>query len=77
MTKEEELQGRLNLLVKFGGVVSKETHLNKLLEIIAGQVREILSCDRCTVYLLDRHTNELWSKVAQEMQNTEIRMPFN
>jgi len=77
MTKEEELQNRLNLLVQFGGVVSKETHLDKLLEIIAAQVKKILNCDRCTVFILDRHTNELWSKVAQDMQNTEIRMPGN
>ena len=77
MTKEEELQNRLNLLVQFGGVVSKETHLDRLLEIIAAQVKKILNCDRCTVFILDRHTNELWSKVAQNMQNTEIRMPFN
>ncbi|MCX5786801.1 MAG: GAF domain-containing protein [Elusimicrobia bacterium] len=77
MTKEEELQNRLNLLVQFGGVVSKETHLDKLLEIIAAQVKKILNCDRCTVFILDRHTNELWSKIAQDMQNTEIRMPFN
>lgn len=77
MTKEEELQNRLNLLVQFGGVVSKETHLDKLLEIIAAQVKKILNCDRCTVFILDRHTNELWSKVAQKMQHNEIRMPFN
>ena len=77
MTREEELQNRLNLLVQFGGVVSKETHIDKLLEIITTQVKKILSCDRCTVFILDRHTNELWSKVAQDMQNTEIRMPFN
>ena len=75
MTKEEELQNRLNLLVQFGGVVSKETHIDKLLEVIAAQVKRILSCDRCTVFILDRHTNELWSKVAQDMQRTEIRMP--
>ena len=77
MTKEEELQNRLNLLVQFGGVVSKETHIDKLLEVIAAQVKRILSCDRCTVFILDRHTNELWSKVAQDMQHTEIRMPSN
>jgi HD-GYP domain-containing protein (c-di-GMP phosphodiesterase class II) len=34
----------------------------------------LLGCSRCTVFILDRKTNELWSKVAQGMQNTEIRM---
>jgi HD-GYP domain-containing protein (c-di-GMP phosphodiesterase class II) len=62
--------------VNFGGVVSKETNLNRLLELIAEQVKTILVCDRCSVFILDRQTNELWSKVALGMQHTEIRVPF-
>ncbi|OGR42342.1 MAG: hypothetical protein A2X35_01155 [Elusimicrobia bacterium GWA2_61_42] len=76
MTRAEELENRLRLLVNFGGVVSKETNLTKLLELIAEQVKTILSCDRCSVFILDRQTNELWSKVALGMQHTEIRVPF-
>jgi len=76
MTRTEELENRLRLLVNFGGVVSKETNLNKLLELIAEQVKTILNCDRCSVFILDRQTNELWSKVALGMQHTEIRVPF-
>ena len=75
MDKIEELQNRLNLLLQFGGVVYKETRLDKLLELIAAQVKKILNCDRCTVFILDKKTDELWSKVAQGIQNTEIRMP--
>ena len=76
MTRAEELENRLRLLVNFGGVVSKETNLTKLLELIAEQVKTILVCDRCSVFILDRHTNELWSKVALGMQHTEIRVPL-
>ncbi len=76
MTRTEELENRLRLLVNFGGVVSKETNLNRLLELIAEQVKAILGCDRCSVFILDRQTNELWSKVALGMQHTEIRVPF-
>ncbi len=76
MTRAEELENRLRLLVNFGGVVSKETNLNKLLELIAEQVKTILNCDRCSVFIFDRQTNELWSKVALGMQHTEIRVPF-
>ena len=76
MTRAEELENMLRLLVNFGGVVSKETNLNRLLELIAEQVKTILACDRCSVFILDRQTNELWSKVALGMQHTEIRVPF-
>jgi HD-GYP domain-containing protein (c-di-GMP phosphodiesterase class II) len=71
----EELRSRLNLLIQFGGVVYKETRLDKLLELIAEQVKKALDCDRCTVFILDKKNQELWSKVAQGMHNTEIRMP--
>ncbi len=77
MTRAEDLEKRLELLVKFGGSISTETHIHKLIELIADQVKTILACDRCTVFVIDRHTNELWSQVAQGMnQHTEIRIPY-
>ncbi|HBB67253.1 MAG: hypothetical protein A2X28_11395 [Elusimicrobia bacterium GWA2_56_46] len=76
MTRTEELEKRLNMLVKFGGLIAAETNLTRLLEVIAGQVQQMLNGDRCSVFILDRQTNELWSKIAQGMQQTEIRVPF-
>jgi HD-GYP domain-containing protein (c-di-GMP phosphodiesterase class II) len=76
MARAEELENRLKLLVNFGGVVSKETNLTKLLELIAEQVKTILNCNRCSVFILDRQTNELWSKIALGVQRPEIRVPF-
>lgn len=76
MTRAEELENRLKLLVNFGGVVSKETNLTKLLELIAEQVKTILNCDRCSVFIMDRQTNVLWSKIALGVQRPEIRVPF-
>lgn len=75
MTRAEELENRLGLLVKFGGLVTKETNLNKLLDLIARQVEEILSAERCSIFLLDLSTNELWSKIAHGIGQTEIRVP--
>ena len=34
-------------------MVAAETHLNSLLTIIAEEVRNILSADRCSVFLVD------------------------
>ncbi|MBI5744698.1 MAG: GAF domain-containing protein [Elusimicrobia bacterium] len=75
MDKVEELQNRLDLLLQFGGVIYKENRLDKLLELIAAQVRRILDCDRCTVFILDKKKRELWSKVAQGLGKSEIRIP--
>jgi response regulator RpfG family c-di-GMP phosphodiesterase len=75
MTRAEELEYRLNLLVQFGALISKETNLIKLLEIMAVQVEKILSAQKCSIFILDHQTNELWSGVASGMDNTEIRTP--
>ncbi len=75
MTRVDELENRLKLLVNFGGVVSKETNLNKLLELITEQAKTILNCDRCSVFIFDRNTNELWSKIGIGIQTNEIRIP--
>ncbi|MGC8728487.1 MAG: HD domain-containing phosphohydrolase [Elusimicrobiales bacterium] len=75
MTRSEELEYRLNLLVQFGAIISKETNLTKLLEVIAGQVEKILSSQRCSIFIYDHKTNELWSRIARGLNNTEIRVP--
>lgn len=75
MDETTKLKNRLNLLVKFGGQISTETNLTKLLNLIANQVREILQGDRCSVFLIDSRTKELWSKTPHGMDETEIRIP--
>ena len=60
-------------LLKIGRSIAAETDVDKLIEIIAEETRKSLSADRCTLYLLDKSTNELWSKIALGMGSQEIR----
>lgn len=75
LTAEEKLR----LLVDFGTRISSELHLDKLLDIIAQQITQMLDVGRCTIYLKDETKNELWSKIAQGkgLEHTEIRIPLN
>ena len=75
LTAEEKLR----LLVDFGTRISSELHLDKLLDIIAQQITQMLDVGRCTIYLKDDEKNELWSKIAQGkgLEHTEIRIPLN
>ncbi|MFN3682123.1 MAG: GAF domain-containing protein, partial [Nitrospira sp.] len=57
-------------------IISKETNLTKLLDVIAGQVEKILSSQRCSIFIYDHKTNELWSRIARGLNNTEIRVPI-
>lgn len=67
---------RLKLLVKFGSMISKEPRLDRLLSLIAEQVSKILNCDRCGVFLIDKKTRQLWSKVTIGIKDIEIRVPL-
>ncbi|MDD3012838.1 MAG: tetratricopeptide repeat protein [Candidatus Gastranaerophilales bacterium] len=64
-------------LLRLGRSIAAETDVDKLLEIITEETRKALNADRCTVFLLDKNTNELWSKVALGMGNDAIRIPTN
>jgi len=71
-----DAERKLQMLVQFGGLVADEPRLDRLLELIAEHVRRVLNGDRCTVFLYDPETRELWSKVAQGMEHHEIRAPI-
>jgi len=62
-------------LVKIGRSITAQTDINILLKVIAEETKTALRADRCTVFLLDKKTNELWSKVALGIESEEIRFP--
>ncbi len=64
-------------LLQVGRTIAVETDIDNLLTIIAKQIQQALDADRCTVFLLDDETNELWSKVALGLESREIRFKAN
>lgn len=58
-------------LSKIARTVNAEANLDKLLITIAEQTKLVLNADRCSVFLYDKEKNELWSKVALGMENSE------
>lgn len=64
-------------LLRIGRSIAAETDLDRLLAIITEETQKALSADRCTLFLLDKNKNELWSKVAMGMGKQEIRFPAN
>lgn len=62
-------------LLKIGQAVSAETDIDVLLKIIAEETKNAIHADRCSVFLYDKKTHELWSKVALGMESQEIRFP--
>lgn len=60
-------------LVKIGQAVAAEKNIDKLMKTIAEETKEAIQADRCTVFLYDKETDELWSKVALGLESTELR----
>ena len=62
-------------LVKIGQAVAAEKDINLLIKTIAEETKTALNADRCTVFLYDKETNELYSKVATGLDVKELRIP--
>lgn len=55
--------------------VASELELDNLLQKIVGTISEVMNADRATLFLVDPKTGDLWSKVAQGLSLSEIRVP--
>lgn len=63
-------------LVKISRSITALTDIDELLRVIAEETKNAIQADRCTVFLWDKDTDELWSKVALGMDSSqEIRFP--
>lgn len=63
-------------LVKISRSITALTDIDELLRVIAEETKNAIQADRCTVFLWDKETDELWSKVALGLDSSqEIRFP--
>ena len=74
----EEIKKRMQtseILLNVMRAVSSELEIDQLLLKIVSKTSEVMNADRCTLFLIDRKTGGLWSKVAQGADMKEIRVP--
>ena len=64
-------------LLNIAKTISSKTNIDSLLKTIADETTCSLNAERCSVFILDRDTKELWSKVATGIEFEEIRFPMN
>ncbi len=69
-TRVEKLSG----LVEVGKAIASERNLERLLQLLLGEVTKVMQADRSSLFLVDRERNELWSKIAQGLAVREIRI---
>ena len=66
---------KLHSLLELGQLIGLDLQLDEMLLKIAQKACEVMESDRCTLFLHDPKTDELWSKVALGMGGQEIRIP--
>ncbi len=66
---------KLHSLLELGHLIGLDLKLDEMLVQIANKACEVMDSDRCTLFLYDPRTDELWSKVALGMRGQVIRIP--
>lgn len=74
MTEETKKAEKLRVLLEVGRRLASNMDLDSLLELIIEQTTIVMEADRSSLFLVDKKTQELWSKIAQGAQ--EIRFPI-
>lgn len=64
----------LKLLFEYMPRIAAERKVDNLLVLMADLGRSIVSADRCSLWLLDEESHELWTKVAHGVD--ELRIPM-
>ena len=68
---------QLTALLQLQQELALEADIDRVLSRIVATAIQMLDCERATLYVIDRGTNELWSQVLTESELTEIRLPLD
>ena len=66
---------RLQFIVEASKVVNSTLDLSELLGKILDVAKTLTKAERGTLFLVDEKTDEIWSLIAQGMEQQEIRLP--
>ena len=66
---------KLQSLLELGHLIGLDLQLHEMLLKISQKASEVMEADRCSIFLHDPNTDELWSTVAMGMAGQVIRIP--
>ena len=71
----QQHEDTLEIIFQSAAKIAREHNFDRLLDLIAELGVGLVKCDRCSIWLIDKHSGEMWTKVAQGID--KIRMPAN
>ncbi|MDQ7779608.1 MAG: SpoIIE family protein phosphatase [Planctomycetota bacterium] len=66
----------LETLLEIARAMSAEKDIDNLLQLIMREATRLVGADRSTLFMVDERRNELYSRIAQKSEITEIRVPL-
>ncbi len=66
---------KLQAILEVAKAMAAAHSLDELLPLILREAARVIEADRCSLFIIDRQRNELWSRVAQGAKQ-EIRVPL-
>eukprot|EP00697_Spironema_sp_BW2_P010966 gnl/Spiro4/26516_TR13196_c0_g1_i1.p1 gnl/Spiro4/26516_TR13196_c0_g1~~gnl/Spiro4/26516_TR13196_c0_g1_i1.p1 ORF type:complete len:1451 (-),score=397.27 gnl/Spiro4/26516_TR13196_c0_g1_i1:80-4432(-) len=69
----ERARQRIEAMIDVSKALSSELELLPLIRTIMARSKELLNADRCTLFLLDRDREELWSRVSDGVKEIRIK----
>ncbi|MCK5552067.1 MAG: GAF domain-containing protein, partial [Deltaproteobacteria bacterium] len=70
-----ESKRKLKSLLELGQIIGLDLDIDGTLLKIAQKAAEVMEADRCSLFLYDPNTDELWSTVTMELEGHVIRIP--
>lgn len=68
---------KLTALLDVAKAMTAERDLDRLLRLILDEAKQVLEADRCTIWIVDREKQQLWTRVAHGLQTGQtLRMPM-
>jgi len=67
---------QLDALLRVAVLLTSETELNKLLDLIVKTTTELLNSERATVFLVNENEQLLYSRIGSGLEQTEICFPI-
>jgi transcriptional regulator with GAF, ATPase, and Fis domain len=68
---------RISLLFKMGILISTETNMGSLVELLIREAPSVMNAERATIFLADEKTEELYSHLGVGLHHYQIRIPWD
>jgi len=67
---------RISMLFKMGILISGETNMGSLVELLLREAPSVMNAERATIFLADHQNQELYSHLGVGLRHHEIRIPW-